>query len=87
MAAKRTQEKREMIAFTHEGHEFEADKAMLSDYETNKMFAAGGDAFFVAAERVFDGRDVEYSKVLGGDFDCMVGLVNAAYKAVKEAKN
>ena len=75
------------VKFEHEGHEFEAVKSELESYETNKQLAMGGAAFYLAVGRVFGGRDVEYSKLLGGSYDAVVGLVNAAFAAHSKAKN
>lgn len=77
----------DVVKFEHEGHEFEAVKAELESYETNKQLAMGGPAFYLAVGRVFGGRDVEYSKMLGGSYDAAVGLVNAAFAAYSKAKN
>lgn len=75
------------IKFEHEGHEFEAIKTELESYETNKQLAMGGPAFYLAVGRVFGGRDVEYANMLGGSYDAIVGLVNAAFEAHGKAKN
>lgn len=80
-------EKKEMVKFTYQDKEFEAVKSELADYEVNKWFAQGGNYFYAAAERIFDGKDVLYSKLVGGDYDSMVALINAAYAANREAKN
>lgn len=79
--------KSDVVRFEYEGHEFEAVRSELESYETNKQLAMGGPAFYLAIGRLFDGRDVEYSKVLGGSYDSVVGLVNAAFAAHSQAKN
>lgn len=84
MAASR---KSDIVKFEHEGHEFEAVKSELESYETNKQLAMGGNGFYIAVDRLFAGRDVEYSKVLGGSYESLVSLVNAAFAADRTAKN
>jgi hypothetical protein len=79
--------KPELVEFEHEGIKFEVVKEELESYETNKQLAIGGKAFYLAVGRMFAGRDVEYSKKLGGSYDAMVSLVNAAFAAHAEAKN
>ncbi|MBQ6411117.1 MAG: hypothetical protein IJI16_04120 [Atopobiaceae bacterium] len=79
--------KAEVVKFEHNGIQFEAVKAELESYETNKQLAIGGPAFYLAVGRLFAGRDVEYSKKLGGTYDAMMGLVNAAFAAYSKAKN
>lgn len=82
-----TQKNAETIEFEHEGKKFSAVKSELESYETNKQLAMGGNAFYLAVGRVFAGRDVEYSRMLDGSYDSMVGLVNAAFSAHAKAKN
>ena len=81
------QPKIEVVKFQHEGIEFEAVKSELESYETNKQLSLGGSGFYLAIARLFAGRDVEYSKKLGGSFDAMRDLVNAAFEANAKAKN
>lgn len=77
----------EMVGFEYEGMQFEAVKSELESYETNKQLAMGGTAFYMAVDRLFAGRDVEYSKMLDGSFGAMTALVNAAFAANSKAKN
>lgn len=79
--------KPEMVKFEYEGNAFEAVKSEMDSYETNKQLAVGGPLLYIAMERLFNGRDVEYSKVVGGSYDAMIGLVNAAFAAYPKAKN
>ena len=77
----------EMVEFEYDGMQFEAVKSELESYETNKQLAMGGTAFYMAVDRLFAGRDVEYSKKIGGSFNAMTALVNAAFAANSKAKN
>lgn len=79
--------KTDTIVFEYEGHKFEAVKSELESYETNKQLAIGGNGFYLAVDRLFAGRDVEYSKLLDGSYDSLVALVNAAFAADRAAKN
>lgn len=76
-----------LVEFDHEGKKFSAVKSELESYETNKQLAMGGNQYYLAVGRLFAGRDVEYSKMLGGTFDAMTDLVNAAFAASAKAKN
>lgn len=82
-----TAKKPAMVKFEFDGVEFEAVKDELESYETNKQLALGGAPFYLAVGRLFAGRDVEYSKRLGGTYDKMVALVNAAFAESSKAKN
>ena len=82
-----TQRKVEMVKFEYEGFEFEAVKSEMESYETNKQLALGGKSFYLAVDRLFAGRDVEYSRKLGGSYDAIVGLTNAAFASLATAKN
>lgn len=77
----------DFVTFEFDGHEFEAVKSELESYETNKQIAVGGSGLYLAAGRIFAGRDVEYSKMLDGSFDSVVALINAAFAAHAKAKN
>lgn len=82
-----TSRKTDTVKFEYEGIEFEAVKSELESYETNKQLALGGSQFYLAVGRLFAGRDVEYSKKVGGTYDSMVALVNAAFAENAKAKN
>ena len=85
MAAAR---KPETVKFEFDGHEFEAVRSELDSYETNKQLNLGGPGFYLAVERLFAGRDMEYSRLLGGSHSSMNALVNAAFAAAdSQAKN
>lgn len=73
--------------FEYKGKTFEASRSELESYETNKQLAVGGNEFYLAVERVFLGRDVEYAKMVGGTYDDIVALTNAAFAAYPKAKN
>ena len=79
--------KPETVEFEYDGMTFEAVKSELESYETNKQLAMGGSMYYRAVDRMFAGRDVEYSKMLGGSFDSMTALINAAFAANAKAKN
>ena len=76
-----------IVKFEYEGIQFEAVRSELESYETNMQLALGGPQFYLAVRRLFAGRDVEYSKLLGGSFESMTKLVNAAFEASAKAKN
>ena len=77
----------DIVEFEHEGQKFEAVKSQLESYETNKQLNLGGSGFYRAVERVFAGRDVDYSRKLGGSHEAMTALINAAFAANAKAKN
>lgn len=81
------QKKADVVEFEYDGMKFEAVKSELESYETNKQLALGGSPFYIAVERLFAGRDTEYSKMVGGSYANMVKLVNAAFAADQKAKN
>lgn len=79
--------KSDLVEFEYEGEKFEAVKSELENYETNKQLNLGGRGFYFAVERVFAGRDVEYSRKLGGSHEAMTALLNAAFAENAKAKN
>lgn len=84
MAAKKV----ETIEFDFRDNTFVAVKAELESYETNKQIAMGGPAMYLAFDRIFAGNDIAYSKLVGGSFEDMTALVNAAFAAASnQAKN
>lgn len=79
--------KDDIIEFEFRDNVFQASKTELESYETNKQISMGGPAMYMAIERIFGGRDIEYGKIVGGSFDDMLALTNAAFAAVPRAKN
>lgn len=79
--------KNDTFEFEYKGDTFEASRSELDSYETNKQLAVGGNEFYLAVERIFLGRDVEYAKQVGGTYTDLVNLVNAAFAAYPKAKN
>ena len=80
--------KSDVVAFSLDGKEFEADRSALTSYKVTKMVAnAENDpcGYFEAMERIFMGRDEEYVERVGG-MDGLAKLNDAATEAVK-AKN
>lgn len=82
-----TAKKGDVVKFEFEGHEFEAVKSEMESYFTNKQLNMGGNGFYMAVERIFGGRDIEYSNIVGGSNGAMIALVNAAFEADRTAKN
>lgn len=81
--------KRDVVAFSLDGKEFEADRSALTSYKVTKMVAnAENDpsGYFEAMERIFMGRDEEYAESLGGGAEKVAELYAAAAKAAG-AKN
>ena len=80
-----------MVTFEFEGLRFEADDEVLTDYDfVCDVLTADDDpkALVRCFRAVFDGRDREYAKALGGKFAKMGELLAAAIKAAGEdAKN
>lgn len=84
MATKKTG----IVEFEYQGSTFEAVREELESYETNKQVCMGGPGMYLALERIFGGRDVEYSKIVGGSFNDLTALANAAFAAAgAKAKN
>lgn len=79
--------KADTIEFEFRENVYTASKSELESYETNKQISIGGPAMYLAIERIFGGRDIEYGKMAGGSFEDMLALVNAAFAAVPKAKN
>lgn len=80
-----------MREITFKKHKFEYDETCLTSYAFQKGLARGTDdlsGFYVAIEKLFAGRDVEYSEVLGGSVEAIGDLFRAVLDdAGREAKN
>lgn len=78
-----------MITFEFEGNTFECDETVAGDYMVIKMMSRSREnpaALFDAFERLFNGKDEEYARLVGGKFGKMMDLFAAAVDAVG-AKN
>lgn len=80
-----------MKKFKFEGIEIEYDDIYIKSYPMVKAIARGNadeSKFYGALERLYCGRDEEYSEKLGFDNDKMLELLKATFEdAGKDAKN
>ena len=80
-----------MVTFEFEGKQFEADEDVLTDYEfvADILSAAEEPKALIRAFRtLFNGRDREYARMVGGKLAKMGELLRAAFAAAGDgAKN
>lgn len=80
-----------MITFEFEGKQFEADEDVLTDYEFVADILEADEepkALIRAFRALFNGRDREYARMVGGKLAKMGELLRAAFAAAGDgAKN
>lgn len=82
-------EKKETLKFNFKGQTFECVPKMVKNYRVQKAIANGENnpiGYYNALSLMFDGKDEEYSDMLGGDMADLMELYTAAVEAVA-AKN
>lgn len=80
-----------MVTFEFEGKQFEADEEVLTDYEFVADILEADEepkALIRAFRTLFNGRDREYARMVGGKLAKMGELLRAAFDAAGDgAKN